>query len=196
MNRAGHVWHCWTMAKRSVLRRAAGLAVGAAAAGAAVWALREIPAQMGATAKGERAERMRRSPQWRDGKFRNSVPSSTVPNGRSILSEMRGEHQRKPARPIPVLTPTGPHPSSGLHITWYGHASALVEIDGRRILFDPVWSERCSPSRLAGPKRLHPVPVPLDELPALDAVVISHDHYDHLDMDTVRELMRLQEMPF
>jgi L-ascorbate metabolism protein UlaG (beta-lactamase superfamily) len=184
------------MAKRSVLRRAAGLAVGAAAAGAAVWALREIPAQMGATAKGERAERMRRSPQWRDGKFRNSVPSSSVPNGRSILSEMRGEHHRKPTSPIPVLTPTGRAPADGLHVTWYGHASALVEIEDHRLLFDPVWSDRCSPSQLAGPKRLHPVPVPLDELPPLDAVVISHDHYDHLDMDTVRELLRLQEMPF
>src|SRR5215472_17754134 len=121
------------MAKRSVLRRMTRLAVGAAAMGTAVWALREIPTQMGAAATGARAERMHGSPQWRDGKFRNSVPSSTVPNGRSILSEMRGEHQRKPTRPIPVLTPTGPHPSSGLHITWYGHASALVEIDGRRV---------------------------------------------------------------
>jgi L-ascorbate metabolism protein UlaG (beta-lactamase superfamily) len=139
---------------------------------------------------------MHRSPQWRDGKFRNSVPSNTVPNGRSIFSEMRGEHHRRPTRPIPVLTPTGPHPTSGLHITWYGHASTLVEIDGHRVLFDPVWSERCSPSRLAGPKRLHPVPVPLDELPRLDAVVISHDHYDHLDMATIVELVQRQAAPF
>jgi hypothetical protein len=183
------------MARRSV-RQTARLAVGATAVGAAVWALREVPAQLGATATGERAERMHRSPQWRDGKFRNSVPSSAVPDGRRLLGELRREHHRKPQRPIPVLTPTGRSPVDGLNITWYGHASALVEIEGHRLLFDPVWSERCSPSQLVGPKRLHPIPVPLDELPQLDAVVISHDHYDHLDMDTVRELLRLQAMPF
>jgi L-ascorbate metabolism protein UlaG (beta-lactamase superfamily) len=184
------------MAKRSLLRRAAGLALGAAAAGAAVWVLRDIPAQLGAAATGARAERIRRSPQWRDGKFHNSVPSSSVPKGRSLLSEWRSAHHRKPVRPIPVLIPAGRAPADALHLTWYGHASVLVEIDGHRVLFDPVWSDRCSPSRLVGPRRLHPAPMPLDELPPLDAVVISHDHYDHLDMATVQELARLQRMPF
>lgn len=69
-----------------------------------------------------------------------------------------------------------------------GHSSVLAEIDGRRVLFDPVWGERCSPFDWAGPKRLHPVPVGLDELPPVDVVVISHDHYDHLDMPTVQGL--------
>jgi len=84
----------------------------------------------------------------------------------------------------------------GLHITWYGHASALVEIEGRRILFDPVWSDRCSPSQQVGPKRLHQPPVALADLPPLTAVVISHDHYDHLDMATVEQLVRLQDALF
>jgi L-ascorbate metabolism protein UlaG (beta-lactamase superfamily) len=64
----------------------------------------------------------------------------------------------------------------------------LVEIDGRRILTDPVWSERCSPSTLVGPKRFHAPPIALDDLPPIDAVVISHDHYDHLDMPVIRTL--------
>jgi L-ascorbate metabolism protein UlaG (beta-lactamase superfamily) len=64
------------------------------------------------------------------------------------------------------------------------------------VLTDPVWSDRCSPSRTVGPQRLHPVPAPLEALPALDAVVISHDHYDHLDMDTVLALARTQRAPF
>ena len=83
-----------------------------------------------------------------------------------------------------------------LNIVWYGHASTLVEIEGRRVLLDPVWSDRCSPSRLVGPRRLHPMPVRARRAALLDAIVISHDHYDHLDMATVRELTAAQRAPF
>jgi L-ascorbate metabolism protein UlaG (beta-lactamase superfamily) len=69
-----------------------------------------------------------------------------------------------------------------------GHSSVLAEIDGRRILFDPVWGERCSPFAFAGPKRLHPAPLPLASLGPVDVVVISHDHYDHLDLPTIKAL--------
>ena len=73
-------------------------------------------------------------------------------------------------------------------MTWLGHATALVEIDGVRILTDPVWSERVSPSEWLGPRRFFPPPLPLEELPPIDAVVVSHDHYDHLDMRTIEAL--------
>jgi L-ascorbate metabolism protein UlaG (beta-lactamase superfamily) len=72
----------------------------------------------------------------------------------------------------------------------------LIEIDGLRVLTDPVWAQRASPTQLAGPKRFQPVPLALKALPRLDAVVISHDHYDHLDMATVKELVALQDVPF
>jgi L-ascorbate metabolism protein UlaG (beta-lactamase superfamily) len=72
----------------------------------------------------------------------------------------------------------------------------MIEIEGRRVLVDPVWSDRCSPSRVAGPKRLHEPPVALRELPPLDAVLISHDHYDHLDMEAIQNLVDLQAAPF
>ena len=62
----------------------------------------------------------------------------------------------------------------------------LLEVDGHRVLADPVWGERVSPSPTIGPRRLHPAPVPLSALPPVDAVVLSHDHYDHLDLPTVR----------
>ena len=94
------------------------------------------------------------------------------------------------ADPMPGIDP-GP-----LAVTWLGHATALLEVDGYRLLTDPVWADRCSPSRSVGPQRLHPPPVSLEALPALDAVVISHDHYDHLDMDTVRMLARTQRAVF
>jgi L-ascorbate metabolism protein UlaG (beta-lactamase superfamily) len=64
------------------------------------------------------------------------------------------------------------------------------------VLTDPVWAQRASPTQLAGPKRFQPVPLALKALPRLDAVVISHDHYDHLDMATVKELVALQDVPF
>jgi L-ascorbate metabolism protein UlaG (beta-lactamase superfamily) len=79
-------------------------------------------------------------------------------------------------------------PASGLRTTWIGHSSVLIEIDGARVLIDPVWSDRCSPVSFAGPERFFPPPLPLAEIPAIDAVMISHDHYDHLDMATVQAL--------
>ena len=79
-------------------------------------------------------------------------------------------------------------PASGLRITWLGHSSTLVEIDGKRVLTDPMWSERASPSSAVGPQRFHPPPIPLADLPPIDAVVVSHDHYDHLDMATIQAL--------
>ena len=103
-----------------------------------------------------------------------------------------GRQVRSPRRPVPVETREAldydTPPVSGLRVTWMGHACVLIEIDGLRVLTDPVWSERVSPSSLAGPKRFFQPPIALAELPAIDAVVISHDHYDHLDMATARAL--------
>lgn len=152
------------------------------------------PASFGAEPAGARLERVRRSPQFRDGGFRNDQPTGTVVAGStlSLLREsLRGEGRRlrRPQAPVPLhrSAPQGA-PETGLRLTWLGHATVLAEIDGHRVLFDPVWSERCSPFAFAGPRRLHPVPLSLAELGRLDVVVISHDHYDHLDMATIRAL--------
>jgi L-ascorbate metabolism protein UlaG (beta-lactamase superfamily) len=176
------------------------LGLGAALA----WAAHDIPLQMGsrrigARADGERGERYARSPQFSDGKFRNTVPASEVAVAsvpRLLTAALTDRDARRPHAPIPLATPQQDGAPDGLHVTWYGHSSALIEIEGRRVLVDPVWSERCSPSRLTGPKRLHEPPVALRELPPIDAVLISHDHYDHLDMPTVRNLVDLQAAPF
>lgn len=76
-------------------------------------------------------------------------------------------------------------------VTWVGHSTILIQLDGLNILTDPQWSDRASPVTFAGPKRLMPAGVPLEQLPPVDLVLISHDHYDHLDVDTVRHLARL-----
>lgn len=85
-------------------------------------------------------------------------------------------------------------PDSGLRVTWMGHSSVLVEIDGLRVLIDPVWDERASPVRWAGPKRFFAAPVRLEDLPEIDVVIVSHDHYDHLGKATIQKLARLPKM--
>ena len=95
-----------------------------------------------------------------------------------------------------MATANAPAAAAPLAVTWYGHASVTLEVDGARVLADPVWGTRASPSHFLGPRRLHPVPVPLAALPPLEAIVISHDHYDHLDGSTVRVLLAVQSAPF
>lgn len=162
---------------------------------------------LGKRAHGLRLERMRASPRYRvtdagEG-FHNvhPIPPGLRDGGErpSLTDFLWGEGRRTPTGPLPSLNPLDAwlQPAgSGLRATWLGHSTVLVEIDGLRVLTDPVWGQRASPSQLAGPKRFQPVPLALKALPPLDAVVISHDHYDHLDLATVRELVTLQQVPF
>jgi L-ascorbate metabolism protein UlaG (beta-lactamase superfamily) len=82
---------------------------------------------------------------------------------------------------------------SGLRITWMGHSTSLVEIDGIRLLIDPVWDERAAPTQWAGPKRFFRAPLAFQDLPTIDAVVISHDHYDHLGAGTIHMLANMPQ---
>jgi L-ascorbate metabolism protein UlaG (beta-lactamase superfamily) len=186
-----------------LVRRSALLVPVGAATTALARAAWDVPAALGARPSGARLERMRRSPRYRDGAFHNEVPASIAPPSSvvDIVRDMvRGRQSRRPASGMPIVTPSATAlatpPLDGVRVTWLGHATVLVEIEGARVLFDPVWSARVSPSASFGPRRLHPVPIPLDALPVLDAVVVSHDHYDHLDMHTVRQLAARQDVPF
>jgi L-ascorbate metabolism protein UlaG (beta-lactamase superfamily) len=159
------------------------------------------PSAFGADSAGERLERIHSSPNFADGVFQNpqgedgrtsSEPSVSRAELAKLYFRKEGRALRAPAGPIPVhpttLADIARPPASGLRLTWMGHSSVLAEIDGSRVLFDPVWGERCSPFASVGPKRLHPAPVPLGALGPVDVVVISHDHYDHLDLPTIRAL--------
>ena len=77
---------------------------------------------------------------------------------------------------------------SDFTVTWIGHSSLLVQMDGINILTDPIWSERCSPFQWIGPKRHQPPGLAFEDLPPIDLVIISHDHYDHLDKNTIKSL--------
>jgi L-ascorbate metabolism protein UlaG (beta-lactamase superfamily) len=149
---------------------------------------------LGGRVTGARLARARQSPQFEHDRFRNTEPSTAPrPSNREMARrQFFGKEQRQPLAPVPVVRRSASDyataPASGLRATWIGWASVLVEIDGHVVLTDPVLSERCSPSTLVGPKRFHAPPIALAELPHVDVVVISHDHYDHLDMATVRTL--------
>jgi L-ascorbate metabolism protein UlaG (beta-lactamase superfamily) len=156
------------------------------------------PAAFGADPSGERLARIRRSPHFKDGVFLNPGGEARTRPSASSVELAKGffdkdtRPRRAPQGTVPVhattLADISRPPATGLRLTWMGHSSVLAEIDGRRVLFDPVWGERCSPFAFAGPKRLHPVPMPLAALGPVDVVVISHDHYDHLDMPSIKTL--------
>ncbi|MFD5793545.1 MBL fold metallo-hydrolase [Streptomyces diastatochromogenes] len=156
------------------------------------------PEAFGAEPSGERLARIRRSPHFKDGVFQNpggtarTRPSGSMLDFAKVFLDKDTRPLRAPRGTVPVhattLADLAKPPATGLRVTWMGHSSVLVEIDGHRVLFDPVWGERCSPFPFAGPKRLHPVPLPLAALGPVDVVVISHDHYDHLDMPSIKAL--------
>jgi L-ascorbate metabolism protein UlaG (beta-lactamase superfamily) len=150
-------------------------------------------AAFGGEPAGGRLARTQQSPEWRDGHFQNTQPI-WIDTRRAFLHFAFGAASKnvEPNAPIPVVHTDSAFlaqpPASGLRITWFGHSASLVEIDGSRILIDPFWSERASPVTWAGPKRWYPPPIALENLPIIDAVVISHDHYDHLDRFAIESM--------
>ena len=139
------------------------------------------------------------SPNYHNGKFENLIKTSDGPKpgtSLSMISEVIfGKEEREPTFELPINQLNSSFfkssPAHGLRVTWMGHSSMLIEIDGRCILIDPVWSDRLFPLSFvsfAGPKRFHKPPIKISSLPTLDAVLISHDHYDHLDKATIRSL--------
>jgi len=140
---------------------------------------------------GEQAERFTDSAQWTGTHFANEQPL-WWDRRRALLRVFESTVDEAPKQPVPVVSDGGKAfatPSAtGLRVTWFGHSSVLLEIDGATVLTDPFWSERASPVSWAGPKRWYAPPVALSELPKVDAVVISHDHYDHLDRATINAM--------
>jgi L-ascorbate metabolism protein UlaG (beta-lactamase superfamily) len=145
-------------------------------------------------AEGMRRERSVASPQWADGRFRNAASHPAPRPPLKLIGEFMFRRGRRiPAHPLPVMDPVDTWRRAhgdDLRVTWLGHSTALLEFGSRRVLTDPVFGERASPFRYAGPRRFHPVPAPLEALPPLDAVLLSHDHFDHLCAPTMRALAK------
>jgi len=142
----------------------------------------------GTRATGARLERMKKSPQWQGGRFVNPQPLWND-TSEALLSWTKASPHTNPTEELPVARGDGSlyeePPATRLRATWLGHSTVLLEIDGLRVLTDPIWGERSSPHTWVGPRRWYAPPVPLEALPKIDAVVISHDHFDHLNHPTI-----------
>lgn len=151
--------------------------------------------QFGGKLEGERMARVRANPHHRDGAFVNPVPQaerSWADTWLLLRRSVVGDEQRQPAKALPVVPVDvqalrNAPPATGLRAFWLGHASVYLEIDGIRVMADPVLTDYASPFDI-GPKRFHPPPIALADLPRIDAVIVTHDHYDHLDMKSVQAL--------
>jgi L-ascorbate metabolism protein UlaG (beta-lactamase superfamily) len=99
----------------------------------------------------------------------------------------------KPQSQLPLGDKPAARTDSGIHITFVNHSTFLIQVDGVNILTDPVWSERTSPFQWAGPKRTRPPGIRMEDLPEIDFVLLSHNHYDHLDWNSLKTLVKKHE---
>ena len=160
-------------------------------------AFSQFSPQLGGTPTKAEQQAYARSGHYRDGKFFNPQPTEIMTGGSQL-----GALRRMLFDKSPRATPPGPlpmryldslaltQPAPGLaRVTWFGHSASLVELAGRRVLLDPMLSIKMGPVAGVAPVRYNPrVPIAAAQLPYIDAVLISHDHYDHLDYQTIRTI--------
>jgi L-ascorbate metabolism protein UlaG (beta-lactamase superfamily) len=135
-----------------------------------------------------------------NGRYLNPVPTTVGGPGmifKVLPLYFSNREETEPKAPLgPFRTDAGVYAAasaSGLRVTWFGHSSLLLEIDGVRVMVDPVWEERASPVQFFGPRRFFAPTLRLEELPELDCVLVSHDHYDHFGAGTLRRLATLKQ---
>lgn len=185
--RPGDMLHEETLAMGTGIVAAA---VFVLAVGGAAVALRP---GFGRLPRGERLERIRRSPNYRDGAFRNRQPTALMTSGggrfRTLWNYLTADRKgRYPEEPVPaVRTDLRGMPSSDNRMVWFGHSSYLLQLDGKSILVDPVfhWAAPVPFVNRAFPGTELYAPA---DMPDIDCLVITHDHWDHLDYRTVKEL--------
>ncbi len=162
----------------------------------------KLSPQFGAKSIGERLTRLQDSPNYKNGKFFNPVKTDLGSIGgitKGMFKYFLGGGERTPKSLIPVIQISQNHfdrnPEDSLKITWLGHSTSLVEMEGYIILLDPMLGQMASPISFLGPKRFNSIdPIEAKDLPELDAVVISHDHYDHLNYQTILDIKNKTKM--
>lgn len=141
----------------------------------------------GRASKEQQKDYAKRAGNYADGRF--TYPEEYIEEG--ISADVRvSSKERKPVEELPVVTPEIPvEPGvDRVYVTWLGHSTTLLQMHGLNILFDPLFLKTASPVSFVGPERYSKAPLTIEELPKLDIVVITHDHYDHLEMKTVKQL--------
>lgn len=151
-------------------------------AAAALLFLRFCPSVGKTPNASERRKLAKRSYHYSEGAFHNENDVKTMTGKQRFSSERKRPESMLPAETPSLLPQPGP---DDLTFTWLGHSSFLLQMNGKTILVDPILSERSSPVSFAGPKRFSSLPLRAQELPKIDVVCISHDHYDHMDYRTI-----------
>lgn len=141
----------------------------------------------GRASKEQQGDYAERAANYVDGRF--TYPGEYIEEG--LSADVRvSTKERKPIENLPVVSPKIPAEPEidRVYVTWLGHSTTLLQMHGLNILFDPLFLKTASPVSFVGPERYSEAPLTVEELPKLDIVVITHDHYDHLEMKTVKKL--------
>lgn len=148
----------------------------------------------GSLPRGLDKERINQSPNYNGKKFINPVPTSMKMDFKKIWKEYSKSRkiEKKPSFQVPVKKifkeDFAPTPAKNLKVLWLGHSSTLVELNEVRILIDPILSIRASPFTRTGVKRLHETPLEIADIPEMDVILLSHNHYDHMDYPVIRNM--------
>lgn len=153
--------------------------------------------QFGSKATKEQISRYAQSPNWRDGKFQNleettmSINFQTLP--KLLYKQFCERQEREPKQPIPAMPFDKEKflaPSDASKIIWYGHSAALLRMNNQTLLIDPMLGPNASPIAPFATKRFSSGTLDLiDEFPTIDLLLLTHDHYDHLDLDSIKKLI-------
>lgn len=155
----------------------------------------KVSPQFGARSTGEHMDKIIHSPNYREGKFQNLIPTpmsgENSPMWKNALKFMRSGGEREPKMPLQTVTFDKEHflkSDSGITYSWFGHSTVLLNINGKIILTDPVFSERASPVWFGAKRFNYLNQFEAEQMPELDVILISHDHYDHLDYQSILKL--------
>lgn len=150
--------------------------------------------KFGKPSTGERLQKIKNSPNFKDGKFQNQSPTPSLTEGYSLTGVLyeflfKRNKQRNPSRQIPsVKTDLLSIPLNKDVLIWFGHSSYFIQLDGKRILVDPVFSGNASPISGSNRSFIGSDIYSVNDLPPIDYLFITHDHYDHLDYETILPL--------
>lgn len=146
---------------------------------------------IGETPKGKDLERIAQSPHWQDGKFVNLIPTSEgeLKDVFGTLADFFTAKNTSPKDSLPVHFGEEIGQEDSLtYITWYGHSAFLIEIKNLHVLIDPMLGEYSAPLNFGSKRFPYKKAIPIDSIPKIDLVILSHDHYDHLDYPTIKKI--------
>lgn len=155
-----------------------------------LYAILFLPGVGGKTSKSDREDYKRRAENFDGKKFHNETETVLMIKDYTEDKNTASQKGVKPKNPLPVVESEFlKNPSeSDFTLTWFGHSSILIQFGGKNILIDPVLSEKLSPVSWVGVRRFTPSPVSVSDLPEIDLMILSHDHYDHLDYRVMRQI--------